>query len=157
MYLLHSASQIKKAAVVKRIAPADLVQINNERFVFDWSNMAKDCELYQLNLINDDEILGIMAIKDSSEQHWIEIKLLESSMENVGRQKEYQRIAGTLMGFACREAVKRHAPFPCVSLVPKTILKEYYILKYGMLDGSKFLYLDEEPLLHMVKKYYYGS
>jgi len=157
MYLLHSESQAKKIAVIRKITATELVQINSERFAFDWVAIDQGRELYQLSLIDDDEILGIMALKDYPEQQWIEIKLLESSIENVGKYKKYKRIAGCLISFACKEAVKRYSPIPCVSLLPKTQLRNHYIKKYGMLDGSKFLYLDEQPLLNILKTYYYGN
>jgi hypothetical protein len=157
MYLLQSSSQVKRQAVVKKITAAELGQINSEKFVFDWSALEQECEVYQLSLIDDDEILGVMALKDYPEQQWLEIKLLESSIENVGRHKKYKRIAGCFISFACKEAIKRYAPVPCVSLIPKTQLKDHYIQEYGMLDGSKFLYLDEQPLLNMLKTYYYGN
>jgi len=42
----------------------------------------------------------------------------------------------------------------CVSLIPKTRLKQYYIGKYGMKDAGWQLLLDGKELLQLIKKYY---
>lgn len=38
-------------------------------------------------------------------------------------------------------------------LIPKTELKKHYIQKYKMFDAGKSLYLEDEPLLAMIKEY----
>ena len=157
MYIVHCATQQKKAVVIKGVVPKDFAAITRARFAFDWDEVDKSCILYKLTIAGEDNILGLMAIRDHPDQQWIEIELLASSVENTGKQKTYERIAGCLIAFACREAVRKYTPVPLVSLIPKTLLKEHYIRKYGMLDGSKFVYLDEEPLLNILKEYYYDE
>jgi hypothetical protein len=59
----------------------------------------------------------------------IEIELLEVGDENVGKKKKLDRIAGTLIAFACRESLKRgHEGY--IFLTPKTKLIDHYKAKY---------------------------
>ncbi|RZK66568.1 MAG: hypothetical protein EOO85_26675, partial [Pedobacter sp.] len=84
----------------------------------------------------------IQALHMRSSEERIDIALLAVSLENIGKEKKFDRIAGTLIAFACKEAIRNYNwQFPCVSLIPKTEIKTHYIKKYGMLDGGRQLYL----------------
>jgi hypothetical protein len=66
----------------------------------------------------------------------------------------YDGIAGCLIAFVGREALRKYADFACISLVPKTELKPYYMGKYGMLDGGWQVYLEGESLINLVTNYF---
>lgn len=83
----------------------------------------------------------------------IEIKLLASSVENIGKGKRYNGIARCLIAFACRQAVTRYGAEACVSLVPKTELTGHYIQKYHMQNARWQLYLDGSNLIKLLKEY----
>jgi len=135
---------------VELIEKHELKLIQKSVFFFDW-NKEQDNEVYKLIL--NDEILGLMSCVDYETESRIEIKLLSVSKENRGKNKRYDRIAGTLIGYACRESIKRYAEFGGVSLLPKTRLKQHYIEKYGMLTAGKHVLLQGESLLRILNEY----
>ncbi len=90
---------------------------------------------------------------DIPAEYRMEIKLLASARENVGDGKEYEGIAGCLIGFACRESVKRYGDLACVSLMPKTELQEHYRRKYGMIDAGHQLCVEGLSLIKLINKY----
>ena len=55
--------------------------------------------------------------------------------------------------FACREAIKFYAENACVSLFPKTELKQHYIKKYGMTAAGKQVFLEGVALYKLLEKY----
>jgi DTW domain-containing protein YfiP len=89
----------------------------------------------------------LIALIDFPEEERTEIKLLTVSIENIGKQKQFDRIAGCLIAFAAREAVRKFKKFPALSLIPKTELKQHYISKYNMADAGWQLYLEDIPIV----------
>jgi hypothetical protein len=83
---------------------------------------------------------------------YTEIKLIESARENVGANKKYDRVAGTLLAFACKEAF-RNGYFGMVFLIPKTGLITLYINKYGFRSIGRGLCLDFDPSLELISKF----
>ncbi len=45
-----------------------------------------------------------MSVEDIPVELRIEIRLIEVSKENIGHEKEYDRIAGCLIAFACHNS-----------------------------------------------------
>jgi hypothetical protein len=128
----------------------DFKSITKSKFYFNWKE-EKQHGIYKLVLEN--EIVGLMSCFDDERDKRIEIKLLSVSKENRGKNKRYERIAGTLIGYACKEAMKRYGIEECVSLVPKTQLKHHYIEQYGMIDSGRQVFLEGEQLLRILKEY----
>jgi hypothetical protein len=106
-----------------------------------------------LTLAGSNDILGLMSLIHYEEEKRFAINLLAVSKENRGKQKTYEHIAGNLIAYACREALRLYALDGCVSLVPKTELKNHYIKKYGMLDASWQLFLEGRSLLNLLNMY----
>ncbi|HNR85335.1 MAG TPA: hypothetical protein PKN22_02830 [Taishania sp.] len=150
MHLIDTKTNKRYEVVVDIVDEQDFKQITKSKFFFNWKEEKKNI-IYKLML--DDEILGLMSCFDNEGDKRIEIKLLSVSKENRGQNKRYERIAGTLIGYACREATKRYGIEGCVSLVPKTQLKHHYIQQYGMMDAGKQVFLEGEQLLRMLKEY----
>jgi hypothetical protein len=96
-----------------------------------------------------------MELIDVPEEKRIEINLLTVSIENKGRNKIYDRVAGCLIGFACSLADDKYGKDACVSLVPKTNLKKHYMQKYQMIEAGRRLCLEEETLNNIIKEYLY--
>ena len=150
MYLIETKTNKRFEVVVDIVDEQDFKLITKSKFYFNWKE-EKENDIYKLIL--EDEILGLMSCFDDEGDKRIEIKLLSVSKENRGQNKRYDRIAGTLIGYACREAMKRYGIEGCVSLVPKTQLKHHYIEKYGMIDAGRQVFLEGEQLLRMLKEY----
>lgn len=98
-------------------------------------------------------MLGLISLIIYEEEKRVEIKLLAVSKENRGAKKQYGRIAGNLIGFACREATRLFGIEGCVSLVPKTELKQHYMREYRMKDAGCQIYLDAGASVRMLIRY----
>ncbi|MBN8878312.1 MAG: hypothetical protein J0I32_12250 [Sphingobacteriales bacterium] len=127
--------------------------LTKKRFSFVWKTVKKVATVYKLQIEGEKDILGVMGLVDWQEEKRIEIKLLASSVENIGKNKIYKNIAGCLIAFACRLAVIRYGIEACVSLVPKTELIEHYMQKYYMQYAGRQLYLDGNNLIKLMEEY----
>lgn len=150
MYVIEISNNQKHTVDIELLAEKDYKSITKARYYFNWKT-EKEYSVYKL--VCKGEILGLMSCIDVVGDKRIEINLLAVSKENRGSGKIYERIAGTLIGFACRETMKRYGIEGCVSLVPKTELKQHYIKEYGMLVAGRRLFLEGGPLLNIIKEY----
>jgi|JI10StandDraft_1071094.scaffolds.fasta_scaffold187993_2 hypothetical protein len=143
----------KFGVVVSPVNLEDLKQLTIKRYYFSWKKISLVARLYKLCIKGKEEILGVIAVVDIPEEMRIEIKLLSCSKENVGHDKIYDNIAGCLVAYTCREAVKKYGDKACVSLLPKTILKRHYKEKYKMVEAGQQLYLEGESLISLIYQY----
>lgn len=152
MKVTHLQSGQQKNVIIELVTKKDYRFITVEKYHFDWE-IEKVNTVYKLKFIDNDEILGLMSLEIYPAESRIEVVLLATSIENTGKNKIYDGIAGNLIAFACREAVKLFSELACVSLTPKTELKKYYIKKYGMLDAGRQVFLELDSLYNLLKKY----
>lgn len=148
MYVIEVKNNQKHVVRVEEVDIQDYKRIIKSRYYFNWKT---ENQIYKLIL--QDDILGLMSILNDVNDKRLEINLLAVSKENRGKNKQFDRIAGTLIGFACREAKKHYGIEACVSLVPKTQLKRYYINKYQMADAGRQVFLAGQALLNVLKEY----
>lgn len=128
--------------------------IKSEQYKFDWKlERRNQYDLYKIYLLDEeDEILGLLSLKDVKEELRIHINLIEISITNVGRNKKYDRIAGCLLAFAAQLAFnKSYDGF--VSLIPKTELIDHYCEKYGFRQFGRQLGLNHEAAINLIKKH----
>ena len=138
------------------IAPVeskDFRQITKRRYFFDWKKERFVCELFKLTLIDQPDILGLAAVVDFPDELRLQIRLLCASRENVGKDKKYSGIAGCLIAYIGKLALRKYFRQACVSLVPKTELRAHYQKEYGMLEAGPQLYLDGPNLQAVINKY----
>lgn len=150
MYVIEQRRSLRHPVTVKRLDDNDYKGLTKRLFYFDWKT-EKSNDVYKLIL--QDEILGLMPCLHHRNEERIEIVLLAVSKENRGRNKKYDRIAGNLIAFACKEVMKHHGIDGCVSLVPKTQLKQHYSECYGMIDAGRQLFLEGPSLLKLLNEY----
>lgn len=152
MHLIQVKTQEKLEAIVEKIAPLEIKQIlKNKQFKFRWSSESK-YEVYKLYIRESEEIVGLMSLQDWPNELRLEIRLIESSKDNVGSDKKYDRIAGSLIAFACGTSFDRgYNGF--ISLVPKTALRSHYINEFGMEEGGKSVYSDTLNSAELINKY----
>lgn len=134
------------------IEPKDYSQITKTRFWFDWSE-ERDHDVYKLRIIDSDDILGLVSLEVFADESRIEIRLLAVSKENRGKEKKYEHITGNLIAFAGIQSLKLFGEWACISLVPKTKLRDYYREKYLMLEAGRSLFLDGGELIEIIKRY----
>lgn len=140
------------------IEPATIADIKNitksKRFSFNWREPG-GATTFKLAIKDTGEILGLMSITDRPEDKAIEINLLESSKENIGKGKEYANIAGCMIAYACREAFKKgYDGYVC--LVPKTVLKRHYASIYGMEATGRYMFIDGRESYNLIQKHIGG-
>ncbi|HVA98755.1 MAG TPA: N-acetyltransferase [Bacteroidia bacterium] len=152
MFITELSSEKKHKVVVEPVTKEDYKIITKRRYFFDWKT-ERQFSVYKLRRSDDDTILGLVSFENYQKEKWIDIRLLSVSFENRGSKKKYDRIAGTLIGYVCREAIKLYANKGCVALVPKGDLGEHYMSQYGMKDAGKRLFLDGEDLLKILNTY----
>lgn len=153
MYIFEMCSGISRKVVISEVQPPDFAVLTKKRYSFNWQSLKRTSTVYKLTIEGEKDILGVMALTDHPHEKRIEIKLLASSVENQGRNKKYDRIAGCLIAFACRLANNKYWKLACVSLIPKTALINHYKQKYNMTWGGWHLYLDGASLTNLLKEY----
>ena len=127
---------------------------DSDQFDFDWKlEKKKKNNLYKLYLLDEkDEILGLLSLEDIKEELRIHINLIEVSAKNIGRGKKYDRIAGSLIAYACQLSFdKSYDGF--ISLIPKTRLIDHYCKKYGFEQFGRQLGLGYEASITLIKNY----
>ena len=152
MYITERHSGRKHKVVIEPVTDKDYRVILKSRFFFNWKT-EKTGKVYKLRCTDSNTILGLISLKNWTEEKRIEIKLLSVSVENRGRSKQCERITGTLIAYACRNAVKYFGKQACVSLVPKTDLRQHYMKKYGMQDAGWQIFLEGLSLLKILNEY----
>ena len=153
MYITELITNERKSVQIKLIEDIDFKQITTKRYTFNWRKLKTECIIYKLNLIDSEDILGLIALVDYPEEERTEIKLLSVSVENKGHKKQYDRITGCLIAFAGKEAIRKFKRYPALSLIPKTELRPHYISKYKMADAGWQLYLEDIALLNIIEEY----
>ncbi|MFM9947847.1 MAG: hypothetical protein ACKV1O_07920 [Saprospiraceae bacterium] len=124
------------------------------QFVFDWSLEGEQKnDLYKIYPIEEeDQILGLLSLKDVREELRIHVNLIEVSKMNTGKVKKYDRIAGCLLAYACQLAFERSYD-GFVSLTPKTRLIDHYCTVYGFQQFGRQLGLGYEAAIALIKKF----
>lgn len=153
MYVLNKITGEKQAAIITKIAAAEISQINKtKRFDFNW-NKEKAFHVYKLTVEGKEEPIGLLSMEERSQDYALEIRLLAASKENVGQAQEFSRIAGCLIAFVCKEAFKRgFEGFVC--LKPKTKLERHYMQQYGLQSTKMYLITEGENSLQLIQEYY---
>ncbi|MBS1516384.1 MAG: hypothetical protein JSS63_15235 [Bacteroidetes bacterium] len=152
MYLIHSKTKKRLTAKIEKVRLIDFKKIEKSiRFSFDW-NTELNNTVYSIRLENSPRILGLISIVDLGDS--IKINLIESSKENIGSSKKYERIAGCLLSFACKISFEKNYD-GTVSLESKSKIKKHYIEKYNFLDCGSFLYTDGVNSENLIKDYLY--
>lgn len=154
MEILEIATGIKNTVIIREAESDDIRLLTKKRFSFTWKTFKNTTTVYKLQIEGGDDILGAMGLIDWPGEKRIEIKLLASSVENIGKEKTYEGIAGCLIAFACRASVQKYGTDACVSLVPKTELIKHYMQKYHMQHAGWQLYLEGKELYKLLKEYF---
>lgn len=152
MYVQNNHTGEKRKVRISLVSPGEITKINKtKRFDFNW-NKEKLFKVYKLTIDDIDDPIGLFSLNERHEDYALEIRLLASSKENIGKMQKYNRIAGCLIAFACKEAFKAgFEGFVC--LKPKTLLEEYYIKKYGFQPTKLYLVSEARNSLKLIKEY----
>lgn len=149
MFVVEAKTGKRAKVRISSIKSSELRKLKD--FEFDWSK-EKEYLTYKLSLVSSGEILGLLSIDKIVDELRIEIRLLEITAKNVGKNKTYDRIAGILIAFACKESF-RNGFFGFVSLIPKTRLIKHYEEKYGFQQFGKHLAIELEASELLMNRY----
>lgn len=155
MKIIEVANRLKKTVIITAADDEDFKVLTIRRYSFAWKSFKNKATVYILRIEGEEDILGVMGLMNVPNEKRIEIKLLASSAENIGKNKVYDGIAGCLIAFACRLAVSEYGIEACVSLIPKTELAPHYMKKYYMLNAGWQLYLVGSLLTKLLNEYFY--
>ena len=153
MNITEVSGQKAIPVIVQRVEPSDFKGITKKQFFFRWDQLKGEADLYKLTFEDSPGILGLIALIDVPSEYRIEIKLIAVSNENRGRIKQYEGIAGCLIAYAAKIALRKYYGLACVSLTPKTELRSHYIKKYRMTTAGKQIYAEYEVLKELIKTY----
>lgn len=140
-----------KSAEISLATPRDLTSSLRKRFGFDWAK-EKNYDVYKITLAGDRTILGLMSLEVIEQESRIDIKLLESAKENIGKKKMFDGIAGCLIAYACKLSFEKGFE-GFVSLKPKTALVQHYTKKYQLFRMGTHLVIDRNNAFLLIKKY----
>lgn len=137
---------------ISPVTDSELRSITKKEFWFNWKEESEH-KVYKLQINGTQEVLGLISLEAFEIESRIEIRLLAVSRENRGKNKKYERIAGNLLAFAAKEAIKMFGEWACISLVPKTELIEHYCTKYYMTQAGRSLFSDGMDLIRLIQQY----
>lgn len=132
----------------------DFSSLRKNRYFFDWE-IEKNQEVYKLQLKGLNDVLGLVSVERIPEEWRIHIRLLTVSKENKGSGKKYDGIAGNLIAFIAKIAVREFGELACVSLRPKSEIAQHYIEKYNMNVTGMTLSLEVPEIVDLIKLYDY--
>jgi hypothetical protein len=153
MNITEVSGQKAIPVIVQRVEPSDFKAITKKQFFFRWDQLKGKADLYKLTFEDSPVILGLIALVDVRSEYRVEIKLIAVSKENSGRLKKYEGIAGCLITYAAKEALRKYNRLACISLTPKTEIRQHYITKYGMKTAGQQVYAEYEVLGELIKLY----
>ncbi len=152
MKIVHKKTGKLVEAVIELVEEEDWKIIaNDKRFGFKWIKEKKQI-VHKIRLSVEKRILGLLSIEDIPKELRLHIRLIEVNSNDIGRQKEYENIAGCLIAFTCKQSFKKNYD-GFVSLYWKTELKRLYTEKYGFEELGMNLYTELSNSEELIKKY----
>jgi len=152
MIIIDTETGQSHKVVIEPVESGDFKILTKKRYFFDWREEI-DYEIFKLRILDSSDILGLVSCERIPQEWRIHLRLLTVSHENKGREKKYQNIAGNLIAFISKIAVKEYAEFACVSLTPTGIIARHYIEKYGKNRTGLTLSVEISEIMKLIKKY----
>ncbi|MFT5763800.1 MAG: hypothetical protein ACI8X3_001226 [Saprospiraceae bacterium] len=152
MKLIDTKTGEKLNASIEKLIKSAIKKLKgNKKFIFDWT-LEIENKVYKINLIEEEEVLGLVSLIDYPKEFRLHINLIESSKAYRGKKKLLDNIPGCLIAFACQLSFEKgYEGF--VSLVPKTELIKYYNQKYGFEQMGSQMAVYYEISNSIIEKY----
>jgi len=152
MIIINTKTKEQHKVEILPIEKKDFKMLTKKRYFFDWKTEKKH-ELYKLRIKDTLDILGLISIERIPEEWRIHIRLLTVSKENKGRNKLYENIAGNMITYVSKLAIKDYAEYACVSLKPKSKIAKHYMDKFGMNITGMTLSIEITEIINLINKY----
>jgi hypothetical protein len=154
MEIIHASSGRRHKVRIVKVEAEDFERLKRNRYFFDWK-VERGYEVYKLSPVDSPDILGLISIERIPEEWRIHIRLLTVSSENKGREKVYERVAGSLITYVATIALRDYGELACVSLRPKDAIRQHYMEKYGMQRTGITLSVDITGIMKLIETYGY--
>ena len=152
MIIVETSTGHKHQVKISLVDTIDYKVLTKERYFFDWKK-EQNFEVYKLCIVDSNEILGLISLERIPSEWRVHIRLLTVSIENQGKKKIYDNIAGNLIVYAAKIAVADYAELACVSLRPKTEIAKHYIDNYNMILTGFTLSIEVPEILNLINLY----
>lgn len=152
MFIVKASTGERVEIDIDLVEGRDYKNLTATKYFFKWKYESA-YEVYKLRIKGQEDILGVVSMEKVVHEERIEIRLLATSRENMGKEKIYDGIAGNLIAYACRLALKEFGAGTAVTLFPKTELIPHYVNCYGMIPAGRHLMLLGDNLFEILKKY----
>ena len=152
MKLLNRKTNQEIEADILEVEKEDYALIKKaKQFDFDWA-LEKKQLVFKIITLGNDEIQGLLSLKDIQDELRIHVNLVENANSNKGKDKTLDRVAGCLLAYATQLAFEK-GYLGFVSLVPKAELIELYVKKYGFTQYGRQLAIDRKTAIQFIQKY----
>lgn len=152
MYVVETSSGSKHQIEIMPLEDGDFKSLSKTRYFFDWKT-EKGYEVYKLRIAGSNDILGLISLERIPQEWRVHIRLLTVSIENKGDGKQNEMIAGNMIAYAAKIAVREYAEYACVSLKPKSQLYQHYIERYQMRLTGITLSIEVPEILDLINSY----
>lgn len=152
MHVIETSSGSKHQIEIIPLEDGDYKSLNKTRYFFDWKT-EQGYEVYKLRIAGSNDILGLISIERIPQEWRVHIRLLTVSLENKGEGKQYEMIAGNMIAYAAKIAVREYAEYACVSLKPKSQIAQHYVDRYQMRVTGITLSIEVPEILDLIKSY----
>ncbi|MEQ8809003.1 MAG: N-acetyltransferase, partial [Imperialibacter sp.] len=152
MVVIDTGTGASHKVEIEPVDDRDFASLTNARYFFDW-RQEKEFEIYKLRIANTRDILGLVSIERIPEEWRLHIRLLTVSKKNKGSSKKFENIAGNLLTFISKIAVREYGELACVSLKPKGLIARHYIDKFGMNITGLTLSVEILEIFNLIETY----
>ncbi len=149
MKIFDKSTGEKHSVSILPVEPDEFKTLRKERYFFDWK-IERNREVYKLQIKGSSDILGLVSIERIPQEWRIHIRLLTVSKENKGHEKKYENIAGNLIAFVAKIAIREFGELACVSLRPKSQIARHYVEKYNMNITGMTLSLEVPEIIDLI-------
>lgn len=126
MNIINTSTGEKHSVNILPVEIDEFKTLRKDRYFFDWK-IEKNQEVYKLQIKGSSDILGLVSIERIPQEWRIHIRLLTVSKENKGNDKKYDKIAGNLIVYVAKIAIREFGELACVSLRSKSQIAQHYI------------------------------
>jgi ribosomal protein S6E (S10) len=152
MKIIDTSTGEKYSVEILPVEIDEFKTLRKDRYFFDWK-IEKNQEVYKLQIKGSSDILGLVSIERISQEWRIHIRLLTVSKENKGNEKKYDKIAGNLIAYVAKIAIREYGELACVSLRPKSQIAQHYIDKYNMNITGMTLSIEVPEIINLINLY----
>ncbi|MFO7657079.1 MAG: hypothetical protein R6W78_08430 [Bacteroidales bacterium] len=152
MKIIDTSTGEKHSVDILSVEIDEFKTLRKDRYFFDWK-IEKNQEVYKLQIKGSSDILGLVSIERIPQEWRIHIRLLTVSKENKGNEKKYDKIAGNLIAYVAKIAIREFGELACVSLRPKSQIAQHYIHKYNMNITGMTLSIEVPEIIDLINSY----